>query len=220
MLTVACVLKSGRFERAIYKDGYTAEDVLRLRNMVEDNLTITHRFVCFSDVEVPCERIPLTAGLPGWWSKIELFSQVFDGNVIYFDLDTVICGNINEQATFPHRFTMLRDFGSWGIPNSGYMAWNGDYTHLYDRFVKEPRKYMKEYIAPPRLGDQAYISEHQKPLHFWQDEFPEQVFSYKKHILGKLRPQNSKVVCFHGHPKGHGSVGWVKEIWSKANGRR
>ena len=219
MITVACVLKSGKFGGAIYQDGYFADDVLRLRNMVADHLG-EHRFVCFSDVEVPCERIPLKHGWPGWWSKIELFSEVFEGNVVYFDLDTVISGDLNDLANFPHQFTMLRDFGSWNIPNSGMMAWNGDYTHLYHRFMQDTEKYMAEYRVVPRLGDQAYISEHQKPVHLWQDEFPNQIFSYKLHCRDKPRPDDPRVVCFHGEPKGAGSTGWVKEIWSNANGSR
>jgi|694.fasta_scaffold02514_8 hypothetical protein len=219
MLNVVCVLKAGRFEQAIYKDGYTPDDVLRLRNMVADNLTIPHRFICFSDVDVPCERIPLKNNWPGWWSKVEIFSEVFDDTVIYIDLDTVIAGDISHFADYNHRFTMLRDFGSWNVPNSGLMAWKGDYSFLYKTFTEGVDKYMIEYNKAPRLGDQSFISERQKPYDFWQEVFPDQVFSYKKHIMGKPKPADVRVVCFHGEPKGSGSGGWVKEIWSKANGR-
>jgi hypothetical protein len=219
MLNVVCVLKAGRFEQAIYKDGYTPEDVLRLRNMVADNLTIPYRFICFSDVDVPCERIPLKNNWPGWWSKIEMFSEVFDDTVLYIDLDTVIAGDISHFADYNHQFTMLRDFGSWNVPNSGLMAWKGDYSFLYKTFTEGVDKYMIEYNKAPRLGDQSFISERQRPYDFWQEVFPDQVFSYKKHIMGKPKPDDVRVVCFHGEPKGSGSGGWVKEIWSKANGR-
>jgi hypothetical protein len=220
VLTVACVLKSGRFETAIYKDGYTPDDVLRLKNMVADNLPMEHRFVCFSDVEVPCERIPLKHGWSGWWSKIELFSEVFDGPVLYFDLDTVISGDLSEIASHPHQFTMLKDFGKHNVPNSALMAWRGDYRAIYEKFKLEPRKYMKEYLTAPRLGDQAYIFETQNPIELFQDVWPGQILSYKKDCQGKPRPQEVRVVCFHGQPKGAGSSGWVKEIWSASNGRR
>jgi hypothetical protein len=217
--TVACVLKSGRFEHAIYKDGYTPEDVARLRNMVADHLG-EHRFVCFSDVEVPCERIPLKHGWPGWWSKVELFREPFDDLVVYFDLDTVIAGPLEELAAFDHQFTMLRDFGRWDIPNSGFMAWRGDYSHLYRTFAADADRQMREYVRPPRLGDQAFISEHQAPAHLWQDLFPQMIFSYKLHLREKPRPADARVVCFHGEPKGAGSTGWVHDIWSKAHGSR
>lgn len=218
MLTIACVLKAGRFENAIYKDGYTADDVLRLKNMVQSNLAIPHRFVCFSDVDVPCERIPLKYGWPGWWSKIELFSEVFDGTTLYFDLDTVISGDLKDIALHPHQFTMLADFGMKSVFNSGVMAWTGDYRAIYESFKKDPRLHMRTYIAPPKLGDQAYIGSVQKPIELWQEIFPGQIVSYKKHCVGKPRPDDVRVVCFHGQPKGAGSTGWVKDIWSKSNG--
>jgi len=219
MLTIACVLKSGRFERGVYKDGYTPDDVGRLKVMVQDNLSLPHRFVCFSDVDVPCERIPLKHGWSGWWSKIEVFSDVFDGTVIYIDLDTVIAGSIDHFAGHQHQFTMLRDFGAKAIPNSGFMAWAGDYRHIYETFAQDPKPHMRKYIQPPQIGDQAYIASVQKPLDFWQDLFPNQVLSYKKHCVGKERPEDARVVCFHGEPKGAGSSGWVKQIWSNSNGR-
>ena len=219
MLNVVCVLKAGRFEQSVYKDGYTPDDVLRLRNMVANNLTIPHRFICFSDVDVPCERIPLKNNWPGWWSKIEIFSEVFDDTVIYIDLDTVIAGDISHFAAFDHQFTMIKDFSTWDIGNSGLMAWKGDYSFLYKTFTENPDKYMIEYRKMPRLGDQSFIFEYQKPYHFWQEVFPNQVFSYKKHIMEKPKPEDVRVVCFHGEPKGAGSSGWVKEIWSNANGR-
>jgi hypothetical protein len=218
MLSVVCVLKAGRFDQGVYKDGYTPDDVLRLRNMVTANLHIPHRFICFSDVGVPCERIPLKNNWPGWWSKIEIFSEVFDDTVLYIDLDTVIAGDITHFAEYNHRFTMLKDFSKWDIPNSGLMAWNGDYSFLYKTFTKGKDKYMIEYNKMPRLGDQSFISEHQAPYDFWQEVFPEQVFSYKKHILEKPKPADARGVCFHGEPKGAGSSGWVKDIWSKSNG--
>lgn len=220
MLTVACVLKSGRFEAAIYKDGYNAEDVLRLKNMVQDSISVPYRFVCFSDVEVPCDRIPLKNGWSGWWSKVELFSEVFDGPVLYFDLDTVICGSLDDIATHPHRFTMLRDFGWKEVANSGVMAWSGDYTAIYEKFKEDPKSHMKKYLRPPKLGDQAYIFETQNPIELFQDVFPGQIVSYKKDCVGKPRPADVRVVCFHGEPKGAGSAGWVKQIWSNANGVR
>ena len=79
MITVACVLKSG--------GDYGAEYVRRLKEGVDRNLD-GHRFVCLSDVAVPCERIPLKHDFPGWWAKLELF--YLDGPVLFFDLDLVI----------------------------------------------------------------------------------------------------------------------------------
>jgi len=58
MFTVICVLRSG--------GQYDAEWVRKLRDGVKRNLARPHRFVCLSDVDVPCERIPLQHDWPGW----------------------------------------------------------------------------------------------------------------------------------------------------------
>src|SRR6185369_16858814 len=101
MLTVACVLKSGGI--------YDATWVSRLRDGVARHLPVDHRFVCLSDIEVPCERIPLEHDWPGWWSKIELLKLP---SVLFFDLDTAIVGSLDDIARHALRtdFTMLRDF--------------------------------------------------------------------------------------------------------------
>ena len=90
-LTVACVYRSGG-------KMYSTEYVRVLRDMVARNLTRPHRFVCLSDVEVPCERIPLITDWPGFYAKIEIFRRgLFQGPVLYFDLDTIIHGSIEWQ---------------------------------------------------------------------------------------------------------------------------
>ena len=182
MLTVACVLRSGGC--------YTPEYVSRLQRGVADHLT-GHRFVCLSDVDVPCERVPLITELPGWYAKLELFHMT--GPVLYFDLDTVITGDLSEIASYPHQFTMLRDFTHPEYPASGVMAWHGDYGFLFDDFT----------MNHPGHGDQGYIASKIEPDLF-QDLFHGQIVSRKQ---PDLRNANERVVCFHGDPRPH-AVGW------------
>jgi len=178
MLTVVCVLKSGGC--------YTPEYVERLKNGVDNNLK-GHRFVCFSDIDVPCERIPLTRNLPGWWSKLEIFT--LHGPCLYFDLDTVITGDLTEIAHHPHAFTMLSDFYVLEKPASGVMAWHGDYQSILDDYDRN-----KIY---PGHGDQGYIDTQVIPDRF-QDLFPDQIVSRK---VTQTRNGNERVVCFHGEPR-------------------
>ena len=85
MTNVACVLRSG--------GPYDASYVARLRDGVERHLP-SARFVCLSDVEVPCERIPLATSWPRNWAKIELFTPgLWDGPVLFIDLDTDVVGD-------------------------------------------------------------------------------------------------------------------------------
>lgn len=185
-MIVACVLRSGGC--------YNAEYVRRLKSGVDANLS-GHEFVCLSDVEVPCDRIPLETDWPGWWSKLELFK--LQGPVLFFDLDTVITGDLTEIAEYPHTFTMLRGFMHPALPASGVMAWHGDYRYIFDQY--DPSKNY------PGHGDQGYIAHklHHEPEKF-QDLFPGQVVSRK---VKDTRNSNERVVCFHGKPRPH-EVGW------------
>lgn len=189
-LTVACVLKIG--------GDYDAEYVERLRDGVAANLT-GHRFVCLSDVDVPCERVPLVQDWPGWWSKLELF-QHLTGPTLYFDLDTVITGPLDELAACAWGFAMLRDFAYPQSFASGVMAWSGDHGYLAEGFTLEAAA---SYCVPGRWGDQGWIAERADPRPL-QAEVPGQIVSRK---YGLRHPKEERVVCFHGLPRPR-DVGW------------
>ena len=131
-LTVICVLRSS--------PEYDASWVEKLKNGVERNMTVPHVFKCLSDVEVPCERIPMVEDWPGWWSKIELFRPgVITGKTLYLDLDTVILSNIDHLTNFKHDFAMMRNLNAPYMPGSAVM-WFGKppSSEVYDRFKKDP----------------------------------------------------------------------------------
>lgn len=164
MLNVVCVLREGG------KVGYDASWVQKLQNSVSRNLSIPHRFVCLSDVAVPCERIPLEFSSelksPGWWAKLQLFKPgLFDGPVLYLDLDTVIAGNLDELVqtiTAQDDFLMEHDH-HFNISSSAILYWNGDYSNIYHEYMKDPAYYENKYSAenqgPDRqIGDQAVIA--------------------------------------------------------------
>jgi|688.fasta_scaffold04034_33 hypothetical protein len=156
MINVVCVLRQGG------KVGYDATWVEKLKNSVSKNLTIPHRFVCLSDCEVPCDRIPLEDDGDGFWAKIQLFKpKLFNGPVLYIDLDTVICGNIDEiiNAVANEKFVMWLEFDKQ-IHSSAMMWWQGDYSFLWNIYKSKPLSYWKTlYSSPPLYGDQALISE-------------------------------------------------------------
>lgn len=128
-LTVACVYRSGG-------SVYTSHYVAVLRDMVARHLTVPHRFVCLSDADVPCERIPLVTTWRGFYSKIELYRPgLFTGPVLYFDLDTVIHGNIDELA----RLAVEVPFGCVSDPLGGHMnssvvSFTTDCSFIFERF--------------------------------------------------------------------------------------
>lgn len=227
MITVACVLRSGGI--------YDGEWVRKLRDGVARHLSLPHRFVCLSDVDVPCERIPMEAKPirigayaasngwvvhPGWWAKLEMFRLT--GPTLYFDLDTIIVGSLDEIAAYPHRFTALADFNS-GRLGSGMLAWSGDYSFLLNAFNADPVTIAHQYdeIEPNkgRIGDQAFIEDQLARRCIEPDTFQglfgeELIVSYKIHDCRAAVPPGASVVCFHGSPKQNDlETGWVAEAW-------
>ena len=211
-ITVACVLKSGGV--------YDASWVAKLQRGVARHLSTPHRFVAFSDVPVPCDRIPLRHDWPGWWSKLELFAEPFDDTVLYFDLDSVPVGSLDAIAAHPHRFTMAHEFYRPHLLCSTAMAWRGDYSHIYDAFAADPvalaYHYDKVLPASGRVGDQAFIEDRTSGADTFRDLFGERsIASYKVHHCQAVPPADAAVVAFHGRPKPHEiTTGWVPKLWT------
>jgi len=205
ILTVACVLRSG--------GDFNANWVRKLHDGVKRNLG-PHRFVCLSDVDVPCERIPLLHKWPGWWSKLELF--LIPGPLLYFDLDTVIVGDLREigKIASKKQLTAIQPFYRPDGLASGMMAWNGQFKYVYDLFNSKPERWMETFR---KRGDQMMIGNivPKSMVKYWQDETPSQLVSYKVHVKGEQLPENARVVAFHGKPRPNAVFhGWLKEHWS------
>lgn len=208
-VTVACVLKSG--------GDFTPEYVSRLRSMAIRNVDMPCDFVCLTDMHVKgIDCLALTDGLPGWWSKIELFKPgiIKTDRVVYFDLDTLILDNIDGLLQLSGLFYGLRPWNArnraMGQFGSGVMSWkNGDMAMVYESFKRDIH-------IVDNIGDQAYISSilaenclDYIPL---QDHFPG-IHSYKRECRGGP-PRGCKVVCFHGRPRVHEVPDrWVREAW-------
>ncbi len=194
MLTIACVLKSG----GIYDPGWVARLQRNVAAYAPD-----HRFVCLSDVAVPCERIPLVTGWPGWWAKLELWrGGLFQGRVLYLDLDCLVTGDLTPLVEGAG-FRICKD---WWLPgfNSSVIAWDVGHHDLFARF--EPWEMQRLH------GDQDWINELKPEAQTFE---PGLVVSYKAHCRGKGLPEGARVVAFHGKPKQNEVTDdWVRQIQS------
>lgn len=205
MVDVICVLRSG--------EEYNAEWVRKLRDGVKRNLTVPHIFKCLSDVDVPCERLPLRHKWPGWWAKIELF-RVVDGPTLYLDLDTVVTGDLNWLSSLQDDFLMLSNFHIPQFVGSGVMWFGKEQRHVYERFCEKPFKWIEHINSRrdgPYLGDQAFIWESMKRKVKYLPM--ERIKSYKFHCTKGL-PENTSLVCFHGLPKlTDVKADWIERHW-------
>lgn len=195
---VALVLRSG--------GEYRPEHVRALVAQLERHLPGVG-VVCLSDVDVPCERVPLKYGWRSWWSKMELFRPDVAGDLLYIDLDTVIVGDLSELASLG-RTTLLSDFYYPDRPASGlmYLA-ESDRAKVWAAWIADPKAAMHKCM---RHGDQQFIGEVLHDAQRFQDVLPGRVVSYKVHVAKGLNkrsigdgtvPAGASVVCFHGRPR-------------------
>lgn len=206
MLTVICVLKSG--------GPYDASWVEKLKRGVERNLSVPHKFVCLSDVPVPCHRIKAKHDWPAWWIKIELFRKgVITPPCLYIDLDTVITGPLDEFVDRPEDFSMLQNFHDPAVINSSLMWFRKVPHEVYDKFVQKPWQWIEYYQQFRRgnhVGDQAFIADTLRDINLIAHP---RIRSYKKHCKEAL-PEGTAIVCFHGMPRPNEiKTEWMQRNW-------
>jgi len=207
---IACVLRSG--------GDYSDENVRTLQSMVARNVTTPYSFVVLTDRYLSgLDCIRLDRHLPGWWSKLELFS--IRHPVLYLDLDTVILKPIDRLVEAaarvpPTDIRMLVPFsparrlrGGW---LSGIMSWRGDLSFLLYDFDRTNMNSFR--------GDQEYIytrvsAESGRTIRPIQEYA--RVYSYKRDCLKNGGPPtDADIICFHGRLKPH-NVGdrWVQDAY-------
>lgn len=171
--------------------GRGAEYVAKLRAGVASNLTLPARWVTVTERHVP-------DGIEGWWSKLAMFRPGFlEGRCLFFDLDTVITGSLDDLASYPGPFAALDDFLAPGQLQSSVMAWEAG--EMDDVWLRWEAAGFPQF--DPR-GDQAWIDEMRPEAVRLQDEFPDQIVSFKAHCARGV-PHDARAVCFHGLPRPH-----------------
>lgn len=217
MITVACVWVEGNVP-------YPVDYVERLRSMVYRNLKSRHAFVCLTDRPlclphgIGTIKIDRPVGMPGWWSKIELYNpahELLRGRVMYLDLDVVVMRSLAEIAKFDAPFALVPDAGTFkgrnGLKvvkryNTSVMVWDerADLARLHRLWNPN---------AARRLwGDQDFVgetlpSEATMPLE-WFPRVSE--IDARPEMLGEARV----VLC--KKPKNEEAARtreWVKENW-------
>jgi hypothetical protein len=186
--------------------GRGTEYVGKLQRAVARNLTVPHEFVEVTERDLP-------VGRQGWFNKLHLL-EMFDGPVLFLDLDVIVTGNIDhlvEIARADKTRIWARDDWSYPVTNPRYgkeatinssvMLWHG-------------RKDMDgaEALIPKTHGDQGIITQL-----FWPHGIGllpgDSIRSYKYDVRQGKSP--GPIVVFHGVPKPHDvREPWAVQHWS------
>ena len=211
-------------------DKFGAEYVNRLYKMVEKNLTLEHRFVCFTDnsnglldgIEVrPLPEMQLDSALPErGWRKLTVFNEKLadlEGQALFLDLDIVILDNINAFFEEEGEFLIIKD---WDFPNdiignsSVFRFDIGKHPEVLSNFiqngeaVRERHRNEQAYLSYAIYEKGQKISENggRELLKYWSKDW---CVSLKRNCLRKFPlnyfmmpkfPKNAKILIFHGRP--------------------
>lgn len=216
----------------IHGNGYEWTYVERLFNMVVRNLSRPVKFHVYTehDRSVPPHMIKhILTDWPGisgprksWWYKMQLFrSDLFEGQLLYFDLDTVIVNRLDWITSLhPQFFWAPKDFRSlWranhtGI-NSSVMWWD---TRAFDYIWQDFSRQDLNYVIRAYHGDQDFISaslDHRLLRYFepmaaqswrWQAKDGGMNFKSRMYLApntGTKIDFRTSILIFHGNPKPH-----------------
>jgi hypothetical protein len=182
------------------------EYVEKLFDGIEAHLKVPHKFWCITDdpAKIPAyvSPLPVDEGVKGWWNKIALFRPGIlpaGERVLYFDLDTMIMGDLSDLAAYRGRFGMARDFYFPHHCSSTVMAWEaGTLDHIWRVWDRCGRPEFQ--IG----GDQEWIESIEPGADRLQDLLPDQLVSYKVSCRDNgFAPKGTRVVAFHGKPRPH-----------------
>lgn len=188
---------------------------VRMHVYTESNRPVPDHMIHHKLEEWPGIRGPKKS----WWYKVQIFNaSFFPGDILYFDLDTVITGNIDWIWQInPMRFNAARDFkylfrNKSGTINSSVMWFNVEkYKYVYQNF--DPATLVEKRMR--FYGDQDYIHSQIPPLDLNYLDYTK-IKSYKWEVAEggynfstrKSRQpgtpsniDNISVLVFHGNPK-------------------
>jgi hypothetical protein len=141
---------------------------------------------------------------------------LFDGPVLYMDLDTLPVGDLADLAGYRGEFAGIssllhvRRSGAQAPLQSGVMAWTpGPVTDaLWAAWLRDPAGHMRRF-----RGDGEWIASHVGKAGRLQSLYPGQIVSLKVEAK-KGPPPGARLVCGHGRPRlNTAAAGWAHTAW-------
>lgn len=204
-------------------DLYGPEYVNILYAMVQRQLGLPFRFICFTDQPKGLNGLIEVQPLPAFkepsepyqricqaWRKLALFRTdlaSMRGKVLFLDLDVVLLNCIDTLFSHSDKFSMLENWYQPGkhIGQASVFCFEaGRWQYLLDEYEKNP-----DGIAAKYKTEQAYIAQRLgiENCHFFPEDW---CLSYKKHVMPSglpkfwvqeyTRPIGAKILVFHGRP--------------------
>lgn len=213
----------------IHSSAYEWNYVEKLYNMLTRNLTPQVRLHVYTEPDRPVpphmvkhalEDWGISGSKRSWWYKLQLFNPAnHAGNLLYFDLDTVIVKNIDWIWQLPvDYFWTVRDFKYLWRPssynmNSSIMWWD---TQKFETVWQQFKSAGIDAVLKKHRGDQdflnlaisdayrRYFDANTVKSWRWQCKDGGYNFATRTYNLpdsGTVLDNNTSVLVFHGKPK-------------------
>lgn len=215
MLTFACVRVGNR---------YGIEYVERLRNMIRRHYDGDFRLLCLTDQPEMVSGVKFVRidgfNFPKWWGKMLLFDPQVrgDGRCIFFDLDTVIVGDLLPLVMVDTSFGICANF----TRRAGHVTWPCSYgscvmsfgpgfgADIADSFLANRDSIMTHC---GRYGDQMAIEALHPGATLLQDVLPAGYFVGRREMTAH-RPAGASLLIFAGQEKPHNTRhAWIRNEW-------
>jgi len=217
----------------IHGTGYDWNYVERLYNMLNRSLRGQVRLHVYTEAHRPVPEHMIKhvlqewPGLSGprrsWWYKLQLFNaEHHSGNLLYFDLDTVIVRDITWITELPPiKLWTIRDFRNLQEPNhmginSSIMWWNvAKFDWVWQGFKNIDKSHLTTVYSD---GDQQYLWQTlgvneirffpEERIQSWRWQAVDGGFDFNKRQFykpgtGTKLDDLVGVLVFHGQPKPH-----------------
>lgn len=196
--------------------------VQNLHDGVRRNLpNYDFNFILFSnDLDKFHSEIEVRKFTPASWAgcfpKIHAHSPDANltGRVLVFDLDTVIVGDLSDFAEYDGGFTTRMEL--YGARTSGGDLLGFEAGQTYDLYANY--KHIVKYLERKYDGDEREVYDllWRRKMLFWQEEIPNQMISFKRHVRTNnyVLPDNARIVSMHGKPRPHEvNFDWIQKHW-------
>ena len=228
-ITVVTVLFDGRMTGVPHTVGvYDSTWVDKLYRGIARNYHGMFELICLTDkqyqFEEPIKQVRFEKSVDqyGWMSCLEVYRpDLCQGKRFTIGLDTIITGPLDNILSYNARIALCSDPMIQGTVCNAVTICDSQFCEeLWKMWRNNEDKLIRE--SQLEIGWHTFPSEMSLLRNHYSDSplldkiFPNQILSYKQHILGKAPHllDNSSIIYFHGVPKPHQLKDrWVRECW-------
>jgi hypothetical protein len=210
--TILCVLFQGEHVPAHSRGIYDASWVDKLYRGVARNTMVPFRFVCLVnqpyDFEEDVTSVRLWDPEEEWMAINEIYrNDLGVERGVFFGLDTIIVGNLDELLTWSGDFGLLSDpFRHQTICNGIVSFGRAWADRLWDDWNEDREKIRATCQINGSPSEMAFLRQRKDPAWVLLDKtWPGRFLSYKASGLKhqEMISEEARVVYFHGKPKPH-----------------